>query len=97
MAYNLRSTPEAELDIANAINHYDRINPDLADRFLNELYDAYDRITENPQYYSFISPDPHDKMRDLKLTSFPYVVVFEINDIEVVVISVMNTSREPML
>jgi plasmid stabilization system protein ParE len=97
MGYNLKISLRAYDDVINAIDYYDDINPDLGTRFITELYEVYEQLRNNPQFYSLISSDPADIFRDIKLQSFPYVVIFEIYEEDVVVTSVMNTNRKPLI
>ena len=94
MNYNLIVTTVAEQHANDACNYYEEQQAGLADRFLSELYDTYLKIASHPEYYGFISPK--DKLRDIKLHSFPYVVIFEIYGTEVIVIAVFNTYRKPL-
>jgi len=55
MHYNLDVSPEAELYIQNAIDYYFAINIELADRFRDELYYSYEKITTNPQFYKHLT------------------------------------------
>ena len=97
MAHSFRISIQAEEDTLNATDYYDNISPALGDRFIFELIETYQKIKNNPQHYSFISPDPKDKFRDVKLPSFPYVVVFEIVSAEIIVTAVLNTHRRPFI
>lgn len=96
MAYNLIITATAEDHILNACNYYETQQAGLSERFLTELHTAYKKISSNPQHYSYISPKPDDKYRDIKLYKFPFVVIYEINENDVIVIAVFNTYRKPM-
>jgi len=97
MAYELFISKQADGDIFDAIDYYDKINPLLSDRFLTELFDTLQKIRNNPQFYSFISSNSMDKFRDVKLRSFPYVVIFEIHKTIVYIAAVMHTSKKPFI
>lgn len=95
MGYKLRIGQKAIEETVIAIDHYKGISEDLAVRFLNEQNFVYKKIATNPQFYSYISDNPADQLRDLKLKHFPFVVVFEINGEEIFVSSVWDTRRKP--
>lgn len=97
MGYNLEIIPKAELDTENAIDYYFAINIDLAVQFNDELYVVYDKITTNPLYYKYLSKRKEKKFRCARLKSFPYLVIYGINGSTIVVISVFNTHRKPVL
>ena len=97
MEFELIFSERAEEDAKVALYYYDHINPDLGMRFLGELLDTYKKLAATPQYYSFISSARNNNLRDVKLPSFPYVVIFEIQDKAVNIIAVMNTSQKPLL
>ena len=97
MTYSLRVSIEAELDLVDAANYYDNINADLCERFLAEVTTTLIKIATNPQYYSYISSNSLTNFRDTKLTSFPFVIIYEINDSDVIITAVMNTYKSPFL
>jgi plasmid stabilization system protein ParE len=92
MAYKLIITELADDDTESALLYYGSINSALSDRFYDELDEVYKKLSEAPQYYSFISASKSE-VRDVALKSFPYVVVFEIIADSVYVLSVLNTHR----
>ena len=91
MIFSARSEEEANA----AITYYDHINVQLGERFFIELLETYQKLSTAPQYYSFISSVRNTTIRDVKLASFPYVVIYEIIESSVYVISVMNCHRKP--
>ncbi len=95
--FNLHISDRAEEDVINATDYYDQINPDLGNRFLSELHETYDVLKANPQFYSYISSDPSNKFRDVKLKSFPYLVIYEIINNDVFITAVMHTNRKPFI
>ena len=97
MEYRLQISIRAQNDAIDAIDYYDNINSDLGTRFITELSDIYKQLKANPQFYSLISSNPADKFRDVKLASFPYVVIYEIYETDVVITSVMSTHRKPFV
>jgi hypothetical protein len=97
MEYSLHVSLRARNDIVNAIDYYDDISAELCNRFLAELSETYKKLTGHPQFYSLVSSNPKDQFRDIKLKSFPYVVIYEIYETKVIVIAMMNTSRNPFI
>jgi plasmid stabilization system protein ParE len=96
MQYNLDVSPEAELDIQNAIDYYFAINIDLAYRFRDELHDSYEKITTNPQFYKCLSKKKEKNFRRVQLKSFPYIVIYWTSDNKIIVTSVFSTHRKPV-
>lgn len=93
MTYTLVITPEAEDNIVDACNYYNSVQEGLSERFLSELLNIYISLTENPQYFSYISPK--SSLRDIIIKDFPYVVIFDIKDHFVTVYTIFHTSRKP--
>ena len=90
--YNLIITEKAESHIVAAATYYEEQLPGLSERFIAELKVAYLKIGANPQHYSYIFKN--QKYRDVKLSKFPYVVIFEIDNKDVIVLAVLNTHQE---
>jgi len=95
MAHNLIITTKASSEALKTCNFYDIRQIGLSERFLADLTKTYKKITENPEHYSFISSRKKHKLRDVKLEDFPYLVIFNIQNNDVIVHSVFNTSRKP--
>lgn len=76
MAYNRHVSHAAQQDVYRAIAYYARINPLLGDRFLQEFLDTYKKLAVNPQFYGYVSANPTDKFRDVKMKSFPYNIIY---------------------
>ncbi len=93
MTYRLVITPEAEDNVVDVCNYYNSVQDGLSDRFLAELLNVYISLTENPQYFSFISQK--SSLRDANIPDFPYVVIFDIKDHFVTIYTVFHTSRKP--
>ena len=96
MKYNLIVTTVAEEHILSACSYYEAQQSGLSERFLAELNTVYKKISSNPQLYSYISSNPNDKFRDIKLYKFPVVVIYEIKENDIIVVAVFNTDRKPI-
>ena len=57
------------------------------------LIKRYDEPAEHPSHYSYIEEQPEKIVRDAVVERFPYVVVFEITEEEVIVYAVHNTHK----
>lgn len=85
---------EAFTDALEAYQYYEKEQSGLGEVFLNTLQLCYNALSENPQYYSYISGDTKQVFRDIKVGKFPYVVVYEIAANSVVVYAVHNTYKK---
>jgi toxin ParE1/3/4 len=93
MAHQLIIRKTAAEDTAEAYDYYESMQPGLGDRFLAEVLERYQDISENPQYYGFI--DEKHCIRDVKLRHFPYLVVYELEGDAVIVYAVHCAYRHP--
>jgi hypothetical protein len=59
------------------------------------LEKRYRKLSAHPTFYSYIDEDPLKILRDVKLEKFPFVVVYEIIENQVVVYAVHNTYKHP--
>lgn len=93
MAYKIVFAVSSRQEALDGMDYYTKISESLGERFKSELLQVFEKISENPQHYSFV--DEKGGFRDVALQSFPYVVVFEFTDDIVSVVAVLNTYRRP--
>jgi toxin ParE1/3/4 len=93
MAHNIVITPFAHNDEYEAYAWYEEQRTGLGDELLKELENAYQKIANNPEHYSFI--DEKKELRDFLLHRFPYLIVFRINNSVVEIISVHHAKKYP--
>ena len=91
MVYKLILKPEAENDLGEAIEYYQSKRKGLGLKFLKCVQKFFDRITKNPLHY----PLKSNQFREAYIQKFPYVIIYEIIDNEIVVFSVFNTHQNP--
>jgi hypothetical protein len=70
---------------------YEKRQTGLGERFLFELEKCYDKLELQPTIYAKIDKN----FRQIILRTFPYVVVFEIFENEIVVYAIFHTSMNP--
>jgi hypothetical protein len=93
MACKIRITEHAKEDTQVAYDYYENKRRGLGEEFLSELLKQFDELSNTPSHYGFI--DDQDIIRDVKIDRFPYVVVFEISQDEIIVYAVHNTYLHP--
>lgn len=93
MAFNLIIESEAELEINEAIEWYELKRSGLGEEFLNYL-DGYFQtlLTGKPDFEVKRKP----VYRELPLKRFPYVIIYERSNNDVIVYSVFNTYQNPI-
>lgn len=91
MSFNIVLTDEARQDEIEAYSYYENIRPGLGEEFLTTIESYFHNLTENPLLYSYI--DGRKTIRDVKITRFPFVIIFEVSGNIVIVYSVFNTSK----
>jgi plasmid stabilization system protein ParE len=89
--YTLRISPRAVLMIQEAYDWYDGKGKGLGEKFLNALDLVFEKLENNPEVYGKVERE----YRKVKIPVFPYVVVFEIIEENVVVFATFHTSRNP--
>jgi plasmid stabilization system protein ParE len=93
MLYTLKVQNEAIVEMQEAYDWYEKKRRGLGDELIEEIEDCFAKITANPQFYSFSSSK--GGFRRIKVERFPYMVVYEIEETFVFVISVRNTWMRP--
>ncbi len=93
MRHELIILKAAAQDAADVFDYYETAQTGLGDRFLIELLERFNEISKHPKYYGFI--DKQKIIRDVKLKSFPYLVVYEIEGDNVIIYSVHCGYRNP--
>jgi hypothetical protein len=69
-----RLTPEAELDLIEAIRWYDERDQELGDDFLRCVYQCVGSLERNPRLYPIV----HRQMIRALVRRFPYQILYEI-------------------
>lgn len=84
-------TSEAREDIYDAYVYYEKVQPGLGDRFLATLDACFEAIIQSPKTYRFFFVN----IRGFVVPTFPYLILYRATSVEVQVISVFHTSRDP--
>jgi len=82
---------EADVELTAIAKRYACASPELARDFLRAFRAAKDAIAVQPDRFSFLEKP----VRRVRLSGFPYRVVYEELDDCVQVLAVMHDSREP--
>lgn len=91
MAYSLVITARAVEMIQDAYYWYEEQRSGLGESFLGSIDDKFEKILSGPELYGKVYKD----YRQIKIGKFPFVIIYEIIDREIVVIAVFHTHRDP--
>ncbi len=91
MAYNLITSPKAEVDIDQAVEWYVNISIKIAQRFILELKAAKCYILKNPKKIQI----RYNKTHVAFLKNFPYGIHFVLNEKTIIIVAVFNTAENP--
>lgn len=78
-------------DVIEAANWYDRRSNGLGDAFCDAVRSAVDAILLDPNRH----PEIEDGVRYRRVQRFPYLVLFELTDFEIALLTVVHTSQSP--
>ena len=81
----------AQIELDEAIEYYNYEATGLGDAFLNEVLNTLDRIGEFPEAWHPSS----ELTRRSQTRRFPYGVIYQIRDQEILVVAVANLHRKP--
>jgi plasmid stabilization system protein ParE len=81
----------AQIHIDEAFYYYELQRPGLGSRFFIEFKNATKYILLDP----YLFPPKLNDLRELKLSVFPYMIIYEIVDNTVYILAVFHTSQDP--
>jgi plasmid stabilization system protein ParE len=90
MSLPIRLLPEARDEFDAAVDWYDQQRPGLGTAFLDRVRGVFARIAANPQLHGTL----YHEVRKAVVQKFPYVVLYQEEAGEVVVIAVFHTARD---
>ncbi len=92
----LRILSEAEEEARASAIWYDEQLEGLGDGFLDELSEAFKQVEDDPNRFAILETMPSSKqVRRCRLARFPYVIIFEILESEIVVLAIAHAKRRP--
>lgn len=90
MTYELILQEEASQEILEAYIYYENAQEGLGEIFMKHLDKYLRRIQNNPKHFQF-----KKNYREAFIQKFPYLIVFDIIDYKIIVLSVFNTHQNP--
>ncbi|HET8781799.1 MAG TPA: type II toxin-antitoxin system RelE/ParE family toxin [Pyrinomonadaceae bacterium] len=93
MKWQVFSRPEVKTEVIEIAEWYDSRTEGLGDRFVEEFLGVLDQLTTNPLLHC--RRHPYKNIRWRYPRSFPYRVIYEVNEDEkiVVVAAVLHAAR----
>ena len=91
MAFKLLIKEEANADIVKAYSYYETKKPGLGDRFIQTLYEHFQRIRNTPELF----PKKNRNFREAVMSHFPYLIIYRIEDDVIYVLSIFKTWMDP--
>lgn len=90
MIYELIIQEEASLEVLEAYIYYENAQKGLGEKFMKQLNNYFRRILSNPKHFQL-----KRNYREAFIKKFPYLIVFDIIDNKIIVLSVFNTYQNP--
>ncbi len=75
--------------------YYLCIDNKLGIKFLAEINKYFELIKTNPQNYSYLKEDKLKKARIVTLKTFPYSIIYEVMEKEILIYTIHNTHQHP--
>jgi plasmid stabilization system protein ParE len=85
--------PEAEQDLFEARNWYDRRSNGSGDEFAEAVSTVLDRLGEMPELHAVVWKD----VRRCRPKRFPYVIYYRVQADRVEVLAIVHGSRDPSI
>ncbi len=90
MAYKIVVSPNAQIEIYNAMDYYDEISETLTLKFYADLQDCYSALKLNPNYRIF-----YKSFRMVPLKKFPFIILYSIEGNDIIIKACFHTSKSP--
>ena len=88
---NVRVLHVAQLELDEAVSYYNSQVPGLGDAFLLETVAAIERIRRFPDAWHPLG----ELVRRCRLRSFPYGLIYAVDQAEILIVAVAHTHRNP--
>ena len=92
MGYKLELQQQAIVEIQDAYDWYETQRLGLGDELMEEIEDALAAISEDPERYGYVKTN--SLYRRIRVSRFPYMVVYEVEGNVVIVNSVVHFKRD---
>ena len=93
MTYIIKLTPDARIDIQDAIDFYNLKKKDLGTELLSYIDRAINQLKSNP----FLFQRGHRGIRKIPVTKFNFAIHYFTEEKTVVIIAVLHSSRNPQI
>jgi len=90
--HKLIYTSRSLKSILAAFEYYESAQKDLGDYFLSSLEECIASVDSYPEIYKTI----YKSYRQVKVKRFPYVIIFRLNEDEIIIENVFNTHQNPI-
>ncbi|SIT26815.1 type II toxin-antitoxin system RelE/ParE family toxin [Chryseobacterium gambrini] len=90
MIYELIIQEEASLEILEAYIYYENAQKGLGEKFMKQLNKYFVRIQDHPKHFEI-----KKNYREAFVQKFPYLIIFDIIDNKIIILSVFNTHQNP--
>jgi len=87
----LRLHQDADRELNDAADYYDRESSGLGSAFLNEVESGFDRVRAYPEAAAEVARG----IRGLILARFPYSLIYEVRDDTIRVLAVAHQCKRP--
>ncbi|MDX9796222.1 MAG: type II toxin-antitoxin system RelE/ParE family toxin [Arcobacteraceae bacterium] len=88
---NIKILDEAAMELDDAFNYYQYEQENLGYRFINKFTDAIELIKFYPNGWHQLSK----KLRRCLIKNFPYGIIYQIKENEIIIVAVANLHRKP--
>jgi len=91
MSYRLSLTPIAEANLAESKVWYEGKQIGLGEKFIQQVEFYFSRIQSNPKHF----PLKKRNFREVYVKKFPFVIIYQIIENDIIVFTVFNTHQNP--
>ncbi len=92
MEYNILVFPRAEKEISQAVFWYESQQKHVGRKLIKSINDSFLRIRKNP----YLFPISKINFRKVPLDGFPYLIIYQVVDNQILIQSLFNTYQDPV-
>ena len=93
MTYSVSFLPEADMDLDDASEWYERRGEGLGDDFRR----AVEQVVDTIELYPNIHPVLYGRVRRARMGRFPYSVIYAARGDRVIILGIFHNRRDPRL